>query len=297
MNSFEKDLTNIMKMSSTTTIRNNTFELIYPFTNENIKGYYKKFDFEDKSLLTVGSSCDQAINASFNNCHDITLMDICPYTKYYYYLKVSAIIALTYQEYLEFFYFNKNNNKNYFNANTFRTMIPVLKIISYESYLLWKEVIINFHPKEIQENIFSRDYYETSIIEQINPYLKNATKYLQARNNLLKTKINFINSNINKVRLNNKYDNIWLSNIFQFSDDYESIKKTIDKLYSHLNSHGTMLVSYLYDCDSEHTQYTELYNTLKNYYNLKTYDFTGTTSYLTGNKDTKDSILVLKKSS
>src|SRR5574344_782085 len=185
MNNFEKDLNNLIKITANQdTNSNNKFEKIYPFTNENIKGYYKKFDFQDKSLLTVGSSCDQAINASFNNCHNITLLDVCPYTKYYYYLKISAIIALNYQEYLRFFYFNKQNYKEYFNIDTFLKIIPVLKIVDYESYLLWNQIITQFHPEEIKENIFSSDYYATSIIEKINPYLKNATKYLQAKNNL-----------------------------------------------------------------------------------------------------------------
>ena len=296
MNNFEKNLASIMKMSSGS-INDNSFEKLYPFTNENIKGYYKKFDFEDKSLLTVGSSCDQAINASFNNCHDITIMDICPYTKYYYYLKVAAIISLSYQEYLNFFYFNKKNPKDYFNINTFGHIIPVLKIVSYESYLLWTQVISKFHPQEIQEEIFSTDYYETSIIEQINPYLKNATKYSQARNNLLRTKVNFINNNIHKASLNNKYDNIWLSNIFQFSDDYETIRETIDKLYEHLNNDGKILLCYFYDMEKENVQFTSLYNALKDNYKLNAMNFTGTTSYLTGNKKIKDSILVLKKSS
>ena len=39
------------------------FKLIYKFTTENISGYIKEFDFKNKSLLTVGSSGDQVINA------------------------------------------------------------------------------------------------------------------------------------------------------------------------------------------------------------------------------------------
>ena len=39
------------------------FSKIYPFTTENIAGYIDYFDFDDKSLLTVGSSGDQILNA------------------------------------------------------------------------------------------------------------------------------------------------------------------------------------------------------------------------------------------
>ena len=39
------------------------FHTIYPFATENINDYTEYFDLKDKSLLTVGSSGDQAINA------------------------------------------------------------------------------------------------------------------------------------------------------------------------------------------------------------------------------------------
>ena len=49
----------------------NGFEEIYPFTTENIAGYIDYFDLQDKSLLTVGSSGDQIINAAFKGAKDI----------------------------------------------------------------------------------------------------------------------------------------------------------------------------------------------------------------------------------
>ena len=79
-----------------------TFDKIYPFTTENISGYINQFDLENKSFLTVGSSCDQVINASLKGCKDITLLDICPYTQDYYYLKTTAIEELDYDDFLKF---------------------------------------------------------------------------------------------------------------------------------------------------------------------------------------------------
>ena len=48
---------------------------LYPFTTENIDGYLDLFDLKDKSLLTVGSSGDQVINALVMGCEDVTLYD------------------------------------------------------------------------------------------------------------------------------------------------------------------------------------------------------------------------------
>ena len=75
------------------------YHYIYPFTTENIAGYINEFDLENKRLLTVGSSSDQVINASLKNTKDVTLIDINPYTKYYFYLKVASLRSLNKDEF------------------------------------------------------------------------------------------------------------------------------------------------------------------------------------------------------
>ena len=52
---------------------NKGFNQIYPFATENISGYIDKFDLKDKSLLTVGSSGDQVINAILYGCKKISV--------------------------------------------------------------------------------------------------------------------------------------------------------------------------------------------------------------------------------
>lgn len=78
------------------------FEEIFPFTTENIVGYIDCFDLEDKTLLTVGSSGDQVINAVLKGAREVTLLDINPCAKYYYYLKEAGILELTYQNLINF---------------------------------------------------------------------------------------------------------------------------------------------------------------------------------------------------
>ena len=76
------------------------FSKIYPFTTENIDGYMPYFKLKDRSLLTVGSSGDQVINAIFAGCKDITVIDICPFTKEYYELKKAALLSLSREEFM-----------------------------------------------------------------------------------------------------------------------------------------------------------------------------------------------------
>ena len=122
MNNFE---TNLFKANSICEGNYNyctNFSRIYTFTTENISGYLKYFDLKDKTLLTVGSSGDQILNAYFYGARDITLYDINPYAKYYIYLKVAAILSLDYKEFQYFFFkygLNEYGNKEYNNKKMF----------------------------------------------------------------------------------------------------------------------------------------------------------------------------------
>lgn len=81
------------------------FFKIYPFTTENIDGYMHNFDVFGKKSLTVGSSGDQVINLAMRGCLDQTVIDVCPNTKFYFYLKKAGLLELDYSEFLQFFRF------------------------------------------------------------------------------------------------------------------------------------------------------------------------------------------------
>ena len=78
------------------------FNTLYPFTTENIDGYMDLFDLKNKSLLTLGSSSDQAINAGIVGCQNVTIFDICPLTKLYYFLKLASLLSLEREMFLQF---------------------------------------------------------------------------------------------------------------------------------------------------------------------------------------------------
>ena len=67
------------------------FDKVYPFTTEKIAGYMEHMDVKDKSVLTVGSSMDQALNACLYGSKDITVMDISNKTQEYMYHKLNLI--------------------------------------------------------------------------------------------------------------------------------------------------------------------------------------------------------------
>ena len=285
----------------------NGFSKIYPFITENTNGYIKHFDLENKSLLTVGSSSDQAINARLHNTKDITIIDICPFTKFYFYLKVAAILTLNYNEFLEFFCYKDfpkfcNDNKNAFNKNKFNTLKPILRNLDYESYLFWDELFTLYPNETIRRKLFSHDEYRLNILKKINLYLKDEETYNKTKKEILKSLPTFIIGDIKRINLTKNYDNIWLSNIGKYLK-LEEFKPLIDKMYKHLNPDGKLLICYLYEIyinTKYQENWEEIYNldkvfkTFQNY-NIEAINITGIRDILFERNNSNDMILLCKK--
>ena len=285
------------------------FYYIYPFTTENIGGYIDLFDLKDKSLLTVGSSCDQVLNAILMGVKKVTLLDINPFTKYYYYLKVASIMELGMDEYLLFLRYNNypntfDINNHFLNKQTFDKISSLLRILDYESFLFWDELLQMFTPKSINSRMFSDD--EANIINQCNPYLNDSISYDNLRNKILKSNVNFITDDIIHANVIDKYDNIWLSNIFATGWNFDNISKACEKFNCYLNKGGSMMIGYLYDTTIK-TKYNENWPDIYNLdfifsklssYNPKIKTFPGVRGFMFKNpKIGKDSILLCKKRS
>lgn len=307
--SFDSNLENAIKICNGKLIHDDNwkFSKIYPFTTENIAGYIKYFDLEDKSLLSVGSSGDQIINAILNGCNDVTLLDVNPYAKYYYYLKLASIMCLDIDEFMEFLRFKDypkvfSDNKNVFNKKGFEKVKETLSSLDYESSLFWNELFKRFRPIDIRNNLFSLDEDRTYVITGCNSYLEDEKQYNETRNRIRYVKPNFIHGDLFKLDLNNKYDNIWLSNIGTYHSRH-FVKIMTDKVSKFLNDNGQLMISYLYQTTKD-TKYQEdwspIYNLDKLFDLLKEYDpslisFIGTHGLKFKDQNMKDSILVYRK--
>lgn len=283
-----------------------SFNLIYPFTTENINGYINKFSLKDKSLMTIGSSGDQALNAILKGCKDITVVDINPYTKFYYYLKMSGVISLDYNEFPDFFCYYRYKdafhiNKGVFNQEMFSKMKDTLIELDYESYHFFNELLNNFSYKDIREYLFSGDESGYKHLKFMNPYIFNEENYNKLRTKIENISIEFIISDIEEVKLNKTFDNIWLSNLGKQYENLEEFKNLINKISLYLNRDGKMLITYLYRTDEPFEKgFRPIYNLevlleLFKEYNSKLINIVGTGGILFENKQMKDSVLVYKK--
>ena len=270
MESFEEKLDKAIKKCNYTLKYYHDFFRVYTFTTENISDYIKYFDLKNKSLLTVGSSGDQVLNAFCCGARDITLFDINEYALYYLYLKVSSILTLDYKEFQEFFFKRYNNKPGYSNEKmflkeTFDKVKSTLRLFNYEAYLFYDELFHLYSPINIRENLFNDDEYRNIIINNFNIYLKNEKTYNELKKKLYSFTVKNINGDILKDNLKYKYDNIFLSNISTVIG-LEKFKQLIKKMDNNLNNNGSMLLTYLWDIDYYEENFQNNWNEM---YNMK----------------------------
>ena len=285
------------------------FSSIYPFTTENIKGYYNLLDFKNKDVLTVGSSGDHTLNLYLENIKSVDYFDINPFSKYYYDLKKTAIQKLELDEFLEFFCYSNfptflKENKKAFSLNTYYRILPYL---DDKTKYFWDSLYLEYTGLEIRKsNLFSKDEERSSILCKSNNYLNYKNYYLLKETLSNKKEPTFYNSDIRDIELVKKYDIIMLSNIakyleYMYEDNYlDNFYKLISRLENNLNDNGIIILSYLYNIN--HSMYSikvpSIYNLeeLNKYFDYDILKFRGIENIKYHQQTPiKDAIIVYKK--
>ena len=241
------------------------FEMIYPFTNENIKDMFSCFNFKDKECLSILGSSDQVFDMYLRGAKSITAFDINPLTKYLFYLKRAALRAdLTKEEYLSFFCSSENydESKESFNEEIFSRIVPFLK---GNSYKFWTELYTRYSGYKIREQdcLFSFDEYKRSTLESIVYYLSDEG-FEKVKEISSSIKITFVNKNIKDLILSKNYDLMYFSNLIQYASSifyqqslyetkYEKEKVSLQEFKDfimqykdNLNDNGVMIIGYIY---------------------------------------------------
>lgn len=286
------------------------FSHIYPFSTENIKGYYDLIDFKDKDILTVGSSGDHTINLFLKDIKNVDFFDINPFSKYYYDLKMSAIKTLDFEEFFEYFCFYgypslfKSNYKA-FNLESYKKIRDVLTGTSKHFWDFLYEEVGDIYIRD--SSLFSKDEEPVKIIKKTNLYLQE-DNYEKLKKQNIKN-VNFYKSDIADLpeKINKKYDIIMLSNIFQYlevmyeSDYFEVMKEIVEDISNMLNDDGKILVCYMYGIDDAYDKMKVpiIYNleeVKKTFNNLEILKFRGISDLKYGyQREDRDGILVYKK--
>jgi len=250
MDNFETNLYKALSICNDDIKYLTEYSKIYSFTTENINGYIKYFDFNNKNLLTVGSSGDQVLNAYYHGARDITLYDINPYAKYYLYLKIAAILSLNYIEFKLFFfkfYSHCSYNENMFSKRLFNKIKPTLRLFDYESFIFFDELFSNYEAYQIRSCLFDDDESRNEVIKNFNAYLKDEESYNKLKSIIKNITFKYQNGDIFKDNIEGKFDNIFLSNLCTITD-LKILKELLNKLdLNNLKQNGSILFGYLWN--------------------------------------------------
>ncbi len=237
------------------------FNKIYPFTTENINAYIDEFDLEDKSLLTVGSSGDQAFNAALKGCKDITILDKSPFTREFFYLKKAALLSLDIEDFINLFSLKNKTNKATFNYDDIETVLSTLLDDDIEAYDFWNRLFDRRDLKTVREKLFLTDESNIPTLISSNNYLESESTYRNLQDKIEHIHPEFLIQDVREAKLDRQYDNIFLSNIFDYLKGREALY-VLHSLLPHLNEEGRMLIYYLYSItlDDDIPTIEELYD-------------------------------------
>lgn len=215
---------------------------IYATTNEKIKEY-QEYLKNRKKVLSVISSGDQILNTILENSLHIDGYDISCFPKYFMELKRAAILELSLEEYMDFF-FHVDYHKN----EEYDDLYDQIRLSLDETYKKFWDSLLNFFDwyDIYHSTLFSSQSVSAEIILQNNKYLKSEN-YQKLKNLLPKTTINYYLGDIANLSktLKESYNFIHLSSIIYYVSNYRKILENLK-----LEENGVSL-TYLYNINEK----------------------------------------------
>lgn len=216
-----------------------TTSAVYKISNERTQDYYSYLIGREKVLSVIGSG-DQILNLILEGSKEIDAFDISSFPKYFLYLKMAAIKALSKEEYIEFFYEVNNRSEVYDDMYDRISFYLDDEISSF-----WDSLFNFFDWQDIYNStLFSSEpYIAVNAINQ-NKFLQCDAAYEELRRALDDVVINVYEGDIFDLscRIDGTYDLVYLSNIVYYNkpDEY---KEMLDEFK--LTDNGITL-TYLY---------------------------------------------------
>lgn len=196
---------------------------VYNFTNENVTSYEKIYNFDNAKVLSIIGSGDQYFSSLLYGAKEIDLYDINVIAYDYFILKYYSILILSYEEFYNFFIFNKLDN--------IQTYIKVRRFLPDEVRNNLDR-FINKNKKLSLISLESTLCNSSNISNRTIPYLEEKKYYLlqsKLRNKTLPN-VYFYNLLDLPYIANDNYDIILTSNIFSsLNIEVKEYKKLLSK--------------------------------------------------------------------
>jgi hypothetical protein len=193
---------------------------IYPFTTENLAGYFPFLKINGKTILTVSGSGDQVLNAMYFGAKQIDAFDINLLSSLYTELKLQALRFLSYDDFLSYFSFVSDNRQ----VLSRRLYDKFSDSISSSAKYVFDLFYQAFNDRGYEMRNSHLFYNRPPVDHQsavYNEYLQNPDKYLQTRNNSGASIYRWLQSDIMELKHilepAARYDVILLSNIADYA--------------------------------------------------------------------------------
>lgn len=268
------------------------FKNIYPFTTENISGYMKDLNLTNKRIITVNGSGDHVINAIAQGAKEITAFDINPLTEKYLYLKLSMLESLSYKEFLKVLLYDSDKSFDYDIIRDSKMSVEIKKF--------WLDKLSKYNNNGLalkNSDLFVTKYFNPNSKIWQNIYLEEE-QYNFVKSALKNVKIDFKNTSLKDLKIDEDFDYMFLSNISDYlylmynNDALKQYKELLNKFQKKIE---TIYFAYLYDIGNPNprTEMDDL-NKVKNVFlSFEQVEFK---TALEGSlQEKKDGVLILKR--
>ena len=186
--------------------------VIYKGTNEQQASYHHHLANKKEILTTLGSS-DQVLNSMLVCPNSITAFDISRFPKYFLYLKLAAVLNLSYEEFIYFFYESTTTSEIYDDMYD-----KISQSLPKDDKEFWDSLFSYFDWYDIYESsMFSRETIIPSYHITQNPYLTKEN-YYRLRELIPTIELKTKEGNIYTMDFDQEYDFINLSNIWNYNN-------------------------------------------------------------------------------
>lgn len=210
---------------------------------ENVKELFKKINYFFEVLLMVTGSGDQLLEAVLYGAKDITCFDINILAKYGCQLKVAAVMALSYDEFIYF----------YTRGFSYELFKKVKDYLDGDALFFWNDLFTEIDHYDIHTYLFDSKLHRTNGLVDTNFSIYSEEEYNKIKTNLKLVKITYIDTNLlvlpnNKEVQKQKYDMAYLSNIYYYLGKSEKFysRFLLEKIVPLLKENREVFIHYLY---------------------------------------------------
>lgn len=228
---------------------------VYPFTTENLAGYMKNLNLEDKKVLSITGSGDHILNSFYYGASSVIGFDINTLASLFTELKFNALRKLDFEDFKKYLFVGNSQAMDFEVYNSIKEGLSESCLSFFDN--LYEDY--GFRGVDLRKGkLFNKRFDFDDLRIRSNPYLFSRHNFEKTKSNIRDKNIYLINSNIRDLpsKLEDNFDVALLSNLADYSqqicpDNPNHFNLFCDKIIlpikKHLNGNGVICSAYVYD--------------------------------------------------